>query len=224
MAINLPLFPLGAVLLPGFDLPLHVFEPRYRTLVEDLIDLPADQPRRFGVIAIRLGHEVGADAARDLHAVGCVAEVSEITAFEDGRYLLESTGLIRFRVRSVQRDAAPYLVASVELLAEPSGKDAPEQAAAVLTGFDGYADALTGLGVEVREPRSLPADPVALSYAVAGAMVLDLNDRQRLLEHDDAAGRLAAERVLLRRETALIGALGSVPADDLLRATSTSVN
>jgi Lon protease-like protein len=224
VANDLPLFPLGAVLLPGFDLPLHVFEPRYRTLIEDLMALPADQPRRFGVIAIRQGHEVGADAARDLHAVGCVAEISEITALPDGRYLVESTGLIRFRVRSVDRAAAPYLVASVELLPEPSGPDAAELAAAVLTGFDGYADALTELGVEVREPRSLPADPVALSYAVAGSMVLDLNDRQRLLECDDAAHRLAAERILLRRETVLIEALGSVPADDLLGGTVLSVN
>jgi Lon protease-like protein len=224
VATDLPLFPLGAVLLPGFDLPLHVFEPRYRTLVEDLIALPADQPRRFGVIAIRQGHEVGPDAARDLHAVGCVAEINEITALPDGRYLVESTGLIRFRVRSVDREAAPYLVASVELLPEPSGPDAVELAAAVLTGFDGYADALTDLGVEVREPRSLPLDPVALSYAVAGSMVLDLGDRQRLLECDDAARRLSAERILLRRETALIEALGSVPADDLLGGAALSVN
>jgi Lon protease-like protein len=224
VAIDLPLFPLGAVLLPGFDLPLQVFEQRYRTLVEDLIALPAEQPRRFGVIAIRQGHEVGPDAARDLHAVGCVAEVSEITAFPDGRYLLESTGLIRFRVRSVDREAAPYLVASVELLPEPAGPDAAELAAAVLTGFDGYADVLTEIGVEVREPRSLPSDPVALSYAVAGSMVLDVSDRQRLLECDDAAHRLAAERILLRRETALIDALGSVPADDLLRGTPLSAN
>jgi uncharacterized protein len=224
VAIDLPLFPLGVVLLPGFDLPLHIFEPRYRRLVEDLIELPADQPRRFGVIAIRQGHEVGVDAARDLHAVGCVAEVSEITALPDGRYLIESMGLVRFRVRSVDHDAAPYLVGSVELLSEPSGPDAAELAAAVRTGFDGYADVLTELGVEVREPRSLPSDPVALSYAIAGSMVLDRSDRQRLLEADDAAHRLSAERVLLRRETALIDALGSVPGEDLLRAATLSVN
>ena len=76
----------------------------------------------------------------------------------------------------------------------------------------------------MREPRSLPSDPVALSYAIAGAMVLDRGDRQRLLEYDDAARRLDAERVLLRRETALIDALGCVPGDDLLRDTPLSAN
>ena len=224
MAIDLPLFPLGAVLLPGFDLPLHIFEPRYRTLVEDLLALPADEPRRFGVIAIRAGHEVGVEAASDLHAVGCVAEVTEVTALPDGRYLVESSGMVRFRVRSLRREVTPYLVGSVELLAEPSGEGAAEQAAGARTAFDGYADALTELGVEAREPRSMPSDPVALSYAIAGSMVLDLGDRQRLLECDDAAARLNAERSLLRRETALTEALGAVPGWDLLRGTSFSAN
>jgi hypothetical protein len=224
VATDLPLFPLGTVLLPGFDLPLHIFEPRYRQLVEDLVALPDGSPRRFGVIAIRQGHEVGVDAARDLHAVGCVAEVSAVTSLPDGRYLVESTGLLRFVVRSLQPDLAPYLVASVELLPEPAGPDAAAEAAAVLTAFDGYADVLTELGVEVREPRSLPSDPVPLSYAIAGSMVLELGDRQRLLEHEDAARRLAAERVLLRRETALVDALGSVPGDDLIRSFPQSLN
>ena len=58
--------------------------------------------------------------------MGCVAQVNEITAFEDGRYLVESTGLLRFRVRSVRRDEAPYLIASVELLPEPAGVGADE--------------------------------------------------------------------------------------------------
>lgn len=224
MPQELPLFPLGTVLLPGQPLPLQIFEPRYRTLVEDLMELPADEPRRFGVVAIRRGHEVGADAAKDLHAVGCVAQLETVAAMPDGRYLLQSTGLLRFRIRSVRHDVAPYLVATVEMLAEPAGSGASEAAASVRTAFDGYADALTGVGVEVREPRSLPADPVALSWAVAGAMLLDRGDRQRLLECDDAASRLAVERGLLRRETTLVSALSAVPGDDLLRPATWSLH
>ena len=56
---RLPLVPLGTVLFPGLVLPLHVFEPRYRTLVRDLDALPADVAREFGVVAIRRGWEVG---------------------------------------------------------------------------------------------------------------------------------------------------------------------
>ena len=65
----LPLFPLPLVLLPGVVLPLHVFEPRYRVLVQALLELPDEAERRFGVVAIRAGREVGADGVRALHAV-----------------------------------------------------------------------------------------------------------------------------------------------------------
>ena len=59
MATRLPLFPLSTVLVPGLVLPLHVFEPRYRILVQALLELPEGAERRFGVVAIRSGREVG---------------------------------------------------------------------------------------------------------------------------------------------------------------------
>ena len=65
----MPMFPLGAVLLPGEVLPLHVFEPRYRALVQDCLAAP-DGPR-FGVVLIARGHEVGGGDPR--HEVGAVA-------------------------------------------------------------------------------------------------------------------------------------------------------
>ena len=86
MTERLPLFPLGTVLFPGLVLPLHIFEPRYRTLVADLVALPESEPRRFGVVAIRAGREVGADGVRALHAVGCTAELRQVQRHEDGRY------------------------------------------------------------------------------------------------------------------------------------------
>ena len=65
MSQLLPLFPLGTVLFPGMSLPLHVFEERYQTMVADLLEGP--EPREFGVIAIRKGREVGADAVTELY-------------------------------------------------------------------------------------------------------------------------------------------------------------
>ena len=59
----IPLFPLGTVLVPGLVLPLHIFEPRYRRLLADLAERP-EADRGFGVVAIREGHEVGADGVR----------------------------------------------------------------------------------------------------------------------------------------------------------------
>ena len=57
MSAVIPLFPLGTVLLPGAPLPLHIFEQRYRQLVADLLELPAED-RQFGVVAIQAGREV----------------------------------------------------------------------------------------------------------------------------------------------------------------------
>src|ERR1700761_6197653 len=82
MSTMLPLFPLSTVLFPGMRLPLHIFEERYRLLAAHLAARP--EPRRFGVIAIRKGREVGADGITALHEVGCVTTVRQITPHPDG--------------------------------------------------------------------------------------------------------------------------------------------
>ena len=73
----IPLFPLGSVLVPGLVFPLHIFEPRYRQMVDDLTVLPEDD-RGFGIIAIREGHEVGTDGVSALFDVGTFASLREV--------------------------------------------------------------------------------------------------------------------------------------------------
>lgn len=209
MPATLPLFPLGTVLFPGQPLPLHVFEPRYRQLVGELLALPNDAPRRFGVVTIRRGQEVGTGLP-EVYEVGCTAELRTVHAHPDGRYDIATEGGVRFRIGPIDT-GGPYLVSTVELLAEPKGGDADRWATAARGAYDGYADVLSGLGVEAREPRSLPADPIALSYAVAAAMALDVAERQALLAAPDAAARLRHAYALLRRETALVRTLRAVP-------------
>ena len=84
MSEMLPLFPLGAVLYPGMLLPLHIFEERYRQLVQDLLDGP--EPRRFGVIAIRKGRETGIDGVHSLYEIGCAATLRRVDRHDDGRF------------------------------------------------------------------------------------------------------------------------------------------
>src|ERR1051325_8756250 len=101
-------------------LPLHVFEERYRELVRTLVELPEGARRRFGVVAIRQGWEVGEDAVSALHDVGCGAESRRACRSPDGRYALVRVGPDGFRLRSVDGESRPYLVGSVEWLpAEP---------------------------------------------------------------------------------------------------------
>ena len=213
MTAPLPLFPLGSVLFPGLVLPLHIFEERYRTLVADLVTASGTEGRSFGVVAIREGHEVGADGARALHEVGCVAELQAVEPYDDGRFDILTVGAARFRLSGVDPTAAPYLVGAVDFLDEPEGAESAVLAAGVTRAFTRYR-AVLGADDEVE----LPEDPTVLSYLVAAAVVADLPAKQALLEIGDTTARLRAELALLRRESALLRALPSLPAVDLVRA------
>jgi Lon protease-like protein len=218
---RLPLFPLGTVLFPGLVLPLHVFEPRYRSLVKDLMDLPADQAREFGVVAIRRGWEVEAEGSGGgltaggsitLHEVGCTAQIRQITEHPDGRFDLVTVGRRRFRVQDVAPDEAPYMLGDVEWLDEPDGDGgaAEDLAASVMALFRRY---IAMMGQETADiGEQLPDRPSVLSYLVAASAALSLDDRQRLLAADDTVARLRTESAILRRELTLLSRLRAVPA------------
>jgi Lon protease-like protein len=208
----LPLFPLGhTVLFPGVVLPLHVFEERYRELVRTLVDQPEGVPRRFGVVAIRQGWEVGADAAEALHGVGCAAELRRVSRYPDGRYDIVTVGADRFRLLEVDRDSQPYLVGSVEWLPPQPPAEATGLAASVGALFSEYVVAAAGLRALPAETPELPSDPVELSYVVAAGATLTLEDKQSLLETDTVRGRLQAELRLLKRETTMVRRLRALP-------------
>ena len=216
---RLPLFPLGLVLLPGLLLPLHVFEERYRDLVRDLLELP-EPDRRFGVVAIREGREVGADGARALHEVGCAAQLRRVTPYDDGRFDIVATGAQRFRLTGLA-DGAAYATGLVEWLPDELG--VPDEAAlldrAVRTAFRAYLQALgQARGESAQDVDELPGDSLVLSYVIAASVVVDLEDRQRLLAQPDGVARLRAELALLRRETTLLRTLTALPAPELARS------
>ena len=117
----IPLFPLGTPLFPGVVLPLHVFEPRYRRLVLDLLAIPEDSERRFfGVVAIRQGWEVERVApAEALYDIGCVARLQMVRPQADGGFRVVTVGGERFRLRDVVvGEDPPYLQGEVEWLAD----------------------------------------------------------------------------------------------------------
>ena len=224
----LPVFGLGSVLVPGLVMPLHIFEPRYRELVRDLAELPEDR-REFAIVAIKDGHEVGGDAVRALYPVGTVAQVREITALPDGRFDIVTVGTRRVRIQRTMSDRS-YLQASVIDVPEYPGVDAELLSMQVRAAFSRYRSLFAGGGspessLEDDDPLSddLPDDPGVLSYLVAAAMVLDLDDRQALLESPDDGARLRVELARLREEYAVMRVLPSLPAVDL-RSTSVSPN
>ena len=214
MSEMLPLFPLGAVLYPGMLLPLHIFEERYRQLVRDLLDGP--EPRRFGVIAICKGRETGVEGVQSLYEIGCTATLRRVEEHEDGRFDLVTVGTQRFRLLALDQ-TLPYLQGEIEMLAEEVVDQAAAAPAvrAVQVAFRGYLDALTEWGGATVRVEHLPAEPVLLSFLVAAAVVIDLPERQALLDEPDTLRRLAAERAMLSRETAMLRTTTSRPAPDL---------
>ncbi|MEV4557594.1 LON peptidase substrate-binding domain-containing protein [Kitasatospora sp. NPDC049285] len=236
MTDRLPLFPLNTVLYPGLVLPLHVFEERYRRLVADLQKQPEDEPRRFGVIAVKDGREVapvreldapagpldgigtpGGDPMDALYAVGCVADVANIREQPEGRYELLVTGTTRFRLRALDA-TGPYLVGDVSVLPEQPGEGSGALASGVERVFRTYQKRIAGAReASLTGDQTLPDDPQVLSYLVAAATVLPVSVKQELLACPDTAQRLARELELLRHETAVIAKLPSLPAADLTR-------
>ncbi|MFE7118174.1 LON peptidase substrate-binding domain-containing protein [Streptomyces sp. NPDC057654] len=236
---RLPLFPLNSVLFPGLVMPLNVFEQRYRALMRDLSELPEEEPRRFGVVAIRDGREVafsapglpdetgrlergpgagfGTDPMNAFYSVGCAADAATIREREDGSYEVLATGTTRFRLLSVDASGS-YLTGEVEEIEEEEGDGAGALASGVVRAFRTYQKRLAGARERSLSGQSdLPDEPAVLSYLVAAAAVLDTPTKQRLLQAPDTASRLAEELKVLRAEAAVIGKLPSVPAVELTR-------
>ena len=214
MGEMLPLFPLGAVLYPGMILPLHIFEERYRQLVRDL--LAGAEARRFGVIAIRKGRETGIDGVDSLYEVGCTATLRRVDRHDDGRFDIVTVGTQRFRLLRLDQ-TRPYLQGEVEMLTEePTDPAVAGPAVRVIhAAFREYLDALTEWGGATIRLEELPDEPELLSFIVAAAMVIDLPERQAMLAESDTLRRLAMQRALLSRETAMLRTTTSRPAPDL---------
>ena len=115
---QIPLFPLRSVLCPGVALPLHIFEERYRLMVNRCIE--RDQP--FGVILLREGRETGPFRGH-VAEVGTTAVIRRAGTYPDGRLDILTVGQQRFRLDGIDNVSEPYLVGRVSLLDEPTGPE-----------------------------------------------------------------------------------------------------
>jgi hypothetical protein len=207
----IPVFPLSSLLVPGLVMPLHIFEPRYRQLIADIVDAPEDE-RGFGIVAIREGHETGVDGARALYDVGTFASLREVSMHPDGRSDIVTVGTERFRVLRLV-EGKPYAQAEVEIVEELPGEADVALAAAALERFRAYRALLS----DDDEDAELPDEPRVLSYLIAAAVVADLPTRQAFLAAPDDSVRLRAESDFLRKELSIVEHVPSLPAVDLAR-------
>ncbi|MGH1562705.1 LON peptidase substrate-binding domain-containing protein [Mumia sp. DW29H23] len=214
MARAIPLFPLGSVVLPGQTVSLHVFEDRYRELVAYLLGLPEEE-RRFGIVSIREGYEVGASGVQSIHRVGVEVALTEVTGYDDGRYDVTVDAIGRIRLDAGVTGES-FMWGHVEDLDEPVGEGATAAADRAHAVFDAYRTELNRFRLDA-SVDDLPGDPVDLSYLLASSAVLTLPDRQDLLEADDAAERLRRYHHLMITEIGAMRAVPSLPAVDVAR-------
>jgi Lon protease-like protein len=187
--MEIPLFPLHAVLCPGIALPLHIFEPRYQLLTERCI--ASSSP--FGIVLILDGREVGAGSV-SIASVGTFAEIRESNRYPDGRYDLLVVGSGRFTIDSVDAQQEPYLVAEVSPLADDQieGEHATDLANRTMRRFVTYLQLLqpmegeTADEIDVRVEIETEADPEAATPGPASVGA----DPERERELDEAARRL----------------------------------
>jgi ATP-dependent Lon protease len=193
---ELPIFPLALVLFPGVPLPLHIFEPRYRQMLNDV---------RAGNSFFGVSYFDASASDQDMPAtghVGCVAEVTDTQALPDGRSNILTVGIIRYRIEEyVERDN-PYLLARVSYF-----EDDEEDPSVLGESAQDVAETFTRIARAVRtindERASLPdisdTEPQRLSFLVAAAMEVDTDVKQDLLELRSTAARLQRLRDVLDR-------------------------
>lgn len=219
MGDPLPMFPLGTVLFPGVSLPLHVFEDRYRSLVQDLLTEPDPRRRRLGIVAIREGYEVGSHGMQSAHRIGCEAQLLAARELPDGRYDIVVGGRRRLMLEEVDT-SGDYLRGEISYLDERDGAGAQEAARQALAAYTRWREAVTAAGVD--DPPEVDGDehadePLGLSFALSSAVSLTLRERQQLLEAEDGAARLALLTAMLGDELRAMRAVPSLPATELSR-------
>ena len=203
MPRELPIFPLPLVLFPGATQPLHIFEPRYRTLLADCLS----GDRRFGITYA--APESGSDPAPQPGDIGCVALIRTATPLADGRSDIVTTGEQRFELLEWRTTDKPYRVARVQEFGDEAADAAEAEGLASAVRRD-YGRVVRALGVLTdRAPDDVvPSDPEALSFTVAAGLELDPPAKIALLA-------VRSTTVRLRR---LAGLLQTLAADAERRA------
>jgi Lon protease-like protein len=172
---DIPLFPLNVVLMPGAPLPLHIFEERYKQMVNECLE----QEGEFGMV---FADESGT------RQVGCTAKIVELVErYEDGRMLILVEGSRRFKLNNVLT-GKPYYVGEIEYFQDEPEEDVGTLAEECIALLERVVEAATEIEPPYRN----------LSFAIAGRVEFEPEIRQQILE-------LTSERQRLQKVKELLG-------------------
>ena len=201
--VELPLFPLHTVLFPGMPLPLHIFESRYKQMVE----LCLEKDNTFGVVLIHRGNEALGPLAKP-HSIGCTARIIEVQPLGEGRMNITAVGERRFRIHSLNYDL-PYLVGDVEFYPLPA--EDPESlmpaAGRLAPKVQQYIRLLNEIEEVDLDPDNLPEDPVMLAQLAAVLLQMPPGEKQELLKSASALDLLDSTYQVYNREIAFLRAI-----------------
>ncbi len=193
---HLPIFPLPLVMLPNELLPLHIFEDRYRKMLDD-VELDR---KLFGITLFDPQEDF--IEKPEIGTVGCVAEIRGSETLEDGRSNLLTLGVVRYRLIDYIDAGEPYLVGDVEFFEDESedpgvlGPLADE----VFRWFERMARAAFKMGGSRGQfPEIMRADPESLSFLITAAFNFDNEKKYALMEMTSTIERLTDLNEILTR-------------------------
>ncbi len=201
---DLPIFPLNTVLFPGMPLHLHIFEERYKMLVETCLN----SDRRFGVVLIESGVEAFGPLPEPCK-VGCVARILEMAPLSEGRMNLVVVGQERFQIQSLDQITKPYLIGKLD--SYPLEIEAPQEiqitAERLRSRLQRYVQLLIQMRDQQQAPEPLPEDPELLAYLAAILLQVPIKEKQALLEVESAEALYSTLNDIFDRELALLRAM-----------------
>lgn len=214
MEYELPLFPLNTVLFPGMPLTLHIFEDRYKAMVNQCLGEGAP----FGVVLIKEGVEADGPLAEP-HPVGCTAQIAQVQPLLGGRMNILVVGGERFRIVSLQsQQNASFLKGQVQNYPlEWLPTEDTEQASRRLRPWvEEYLSLLSNAEEMEFDLESLPDDAESLAFLAATVLQVPNVQKQELLAVPGIARLLDDIHTLYRRELPLLRQL--LQRDDLVPA------
>jgi len=204
------LFPLNTVLFPGMPLNLHIFEERYKLMINTCIE--TRQP--FGVVLI-------ANSVSDINPraepydVGCTAQITQVQPLGGGQMNITAVGKERFQILSLHHDK-PYLVATAQAypFTDASPAKARRAGAKLRVMVDRYLSNLAKAGQLQFNATQLPNDPLSVGYLSAVLLPnVPVEKKQELLTIEHTSAFLDELFDIYRKETALLDTLLNPPED-----------
>jgi len=202
---TLPIFPLNVVLFPGMMLPLHIFEDRYKAMIQECLD--TGEP--FGIVlaknksALQTGND---NYFADVHHIGTTAYITAIEHLDDGRMNVITVGKDRFTIKEIELGLDDLLIGHVDPFPIDEGNplEVNRLTQKLRPMVENYIQHLADASGEDLSEATLPADPTALAFLAGTAIQGPLSEKQSLLATETLSTLIVNTASMLNREDKIL--------------------